>query len=166
MCSSDLDGQEQDIVGVNSAAIPAFISVLVGKAPDDGLRDVTPAPLSSVTLDVLNGTDTALVAAANADRLEQLGFHVYNVDSAALTTTTVIEYPANAQAAAKAVSLAVPKARLVPTTSVSRVTLILGTDGVRVPGAAMPGSKTTSTTSTRSSATAVTPSTSTAGCIN
>ncbi|HEY3629238.1 MAG TPA: hypothetical protein VGL21_00005, partial [Jatrophihabitantaceae bacterium] len=45
-----------------------------------------------------------------------------------------IEYPNGAQAPAKAVAAAVPGAQLVQTSSVKRVTLVLGSNGVQARG--------------------------------
>jgi LCP family protein required for cell wall assembly len=130
------DGVETSIVDVNRAAMPAFINQLEGKG-DPAFASATAADPASVTVDVLNGTDTARLAARNAAALRGFGFRVNTVDSTPSTTpTTAIEYRAGQEAQAKAVLKVVPLAKPVQTPDVSRVTLILGTDGRAVKGTA------------------------------
>lgn len=125
------DGVETSIVQLDHAAIPSFIASVLGRHPD--LSGVKPARPSAVTVDVLNGTEVPRLAAGNAATLERLGFHVDVVDSTpGPATTTSVEYPRGSAAAAKAVLSVVPGARLIPTRSVHRVTVILGSDGHRV----------------------------------
>ena len=129
------DGVQTSIVAVDTAAMPGFIRQLDGQPADPSLAAARPAPPSAVTLDVLNGTQTAGLAGANAARLRALGFGVDVVDSAPdLASTTVVEYRPGQQPAAKAVQARVPGAQLIETSSVSRVTLVLGSDGTRVVG--------------------------------
>lgn len=122
------DGVETSIVQVNRAAIPAFIDSLEGRS-NPAYADAKPAAPRSVTIDVLNGTDVARLAARNATELRSAGFTVDTVDSAAATQVTVVEYPAGREAQAKAVVKAVPHAKAVLTPDVKRVTLVLGADG-------------------------------------
>jgi LCP family protein required for cell wall assembly len=125
------DGVETSIVQLDRAAIPSFIASVLGRRPD--LSRVKAARPAAVTADVLNGTEVPRLAAGNAAALERLGFHVDVVDSTpGPATTTSVEYPPGQAAAAKAVLAVVPGARLIPTRSVHRVTLILGSDGHRV----------------------------------
>jgi LCP family protein required for cell wall assembly len=131
------DGVETSIVQVNRAAIPAFIASLDGHA-DAAYEKASPAAPAAVTVDVLNGTDTARLAARNAQALRALGFKTDVVDSAPSTTQSTIEYPAGKEAQAKAVAKAVPHARAVLTPDVARVTLVLGSDGRWVRGIAQP----------------------------
>jgi LCP family protein required for cell wall assembly len=143
------DGVETSIVEVNRAAIPSFVQALDGHGNPD-YDKAAPAPPSSVTVDVLNGTDIPRLAARNAVALTRLGFKINTVDSAASTTpTTTVEYPAGREAQAKAVADAVPHAKVVLTSDVARVTLVLGADGrwargvadaARKTGGAAPGS--------------------------
>lgn len=128
------DGVQTAIVEVNYAAMPSFISELRGVSGDSALTSATPAPRSSVTVDVLNGTDIAGLAGRNADRLRALGFKVSAHDSTSATASTAIEYPAGAESQAKALSAAVPGAKLIETATVPRVTLVLGANGVQVQG--------------------------------
>jgi LCP family protein required for cell wall assembly len=128
------DGVATSVVGVNRAAMPAFIEQLAGKG-DAAYAKAVPAAPRTVTVDVLNGTDTPRLAARNAAALRALGFHTNTVDSAPSTTpTTVVQYPAGQEAAAKAVVRAVPRAKAVITPDAARVTLVLGTDGREVRG--------------------------------
>jgi hypothetical protein len=127
------DGVETSIVEVNAAAIPSFIQQLDhrGNPAYDSAKAAAPG---SVTVDVLNGTDTAGLAGRNGDQLKRLGFHVNTVDSTDVTTATTVEYPTGLEAQAKAVAAAVHGAKVVVTSSVQRVTLVLGTNGVQVNG--------------------------------
>jgi LCP family protein required for cell wall assembly len=130
------DGVETSIVEVNRAAIPAFVSSLEGKS-NSAYSHATAAAPATVTLDVLNGTDIARLAARNADALKALGFKVNTVDSTSTTTaTSTVEYPAGKEAQAKAVAQAVPHAKAVLTPDVQRVTLVVGSDGHWVKGVA------------------------------
>jgi len=126
--------------------MPGFIRQLRGEAADPDLAAAKAAKPATVTLDVLNGTDIVGLAGRNAAALRTLGFHVDVVDSAGNTASrTLIQYPAGAQAAAKAARAAVPGAQLVLTSTVKRVTVVLGTDGRQA--AALAGSPSTATTS-------------------
>lgn len=123
------DGVETSIVEVNTAAIPAFVAQLEGRT-DSAYAAARAASPGSVTLDVLNATDVARLAAHNADALKARGFHVNVVDSAPTTMqTTTIEYPTGHEAEAKAVAAVVPGAKVIASPDVSRVTLLLGGDG-------------------------------------
>jgi LCP family protein required for cell wall assembly len=129
------DGVETAIVGVDFPAVPGFIRSIIGQPADPELAKAKPAKPSSVTVDVLNGTDVYKLATRNAAQLKRLGFKIDVVDStdSPLAATTVL-YPPGAQAGAKAVAKTVPGATLVMSSSVDRVTLELGTDGKQVSG--------------------------------
>ncbi len=132
------DGVETSVVGVNRAAIPAFVKQLDGKS-DKTYAKAKPARPSTVTVDVLNGANIALLATHNAAALKHFGFRINVVDSTTTTPHTVVEYPSGSEAAAKAVVRYVPHAKAVATPDVRRVTLVLGTDGLvakGIPGAA------------------------------
>ncbi|MGH8862315.1 MAG: LCP family protein, partial [Jatrophihabitantaceae bacterium] len=129
------DGVETAIVGIDHAAIPSFIDTVIGHTAD--LSKVTAAAPSTVTVDVLNGTDIPRLAAGNAAQLVRLGFRVNVVDSTPTPiTATVVQYPPGQAARAKAVAAAVRGAGLVETSTVQRVTLSLGGDGREVTGLA------------------------------
>ena len=125
------DGVETAIVQVDTAAMAGFVNRLQGKPADAALASARTAAPSAVSLDVLNGTAIAGRAGRNGDALRAAGFHVDTVDSTDPTADTTIEYPDGAQAGAKAVAAAVPRASLVETGSVHKVTLILGANGVQ-----------------------------------
>jgi len=149
------DGVMTSIVGVDTAAIPSFVRSIIGKSADPILATVVAAAPSTVTLDVLNGTSAYLLATRNADQLRTLGFHINVIDSTpSPVVATSIEYPPGKEAAAKAALAAVPGAKLVETTTVTRVTLELGADGKQVRGLA-------ASPQTRADATSASPGTST-----
>ncbi|SHH26569.1 transcriptional attenuator, LytR family [Jatrophihabitans endophyticus] len=131
------DGVETSIIEVNRKALPAFLAQLEGKN-DDALARAKAAAPRSVTVDVLNGTETPRLAARNATGLTRLGFRVDTVDSASKTAKTTVQYPPGREAQAKAVLAAVPKAKAVATPDVTRVTLVVGGNGVMVKGVARP----------------------------
>lgn len=131
------DGVETSIVQVDYPAVPSFIASVLGHGPD--LSKVKAAAPESVTADVLNGTDVTRLATRNARELRRLGFHVDLIDSTpGPQSTTSVEYPRGQAAAAKAVATVVPGAKLLPTSSVRRVTLVLGADGLQVTGLTPP----------------------------
>lgn len=138
------DGVETAIVAIDTAAMPGFIRQLEGKPADPDLAQAKAAAPSTVTMDVLNGNGTVGLAGRNSDALRKLGFKVNIVDSTATTAKTLIQYRPGQQAAAKAVLATVPGALMTETSTVKRVTLVLGTDGRQVSslkvGAATPGS--------------------------
>ncbi|WP_375493652.1 LCP family protein [uncultured Jatrophihabitans sp.] len=127
------DGVATSIVGVDTKAIPAFITHLEGKSAD-AYAKATPAAASAVTVDVLNGANVPRLAGRNADQLKTYGFKVDVVDSTASTPHTTVEYPPGSEAQAKAVAARVPHTAVLDTPDVSRVTLVLGTDGGVVAG--------------------------------
>jgi hypothetical protein len=140
------DGVETSIVEVDHAAIPSFISTIIGKSSNDVSR-VKAAKRATVTVNVLNGAEVYHLATRNAAQLKKLGFKVDVVDSTpSPITATVIEFPQSRAAGAKALAAVVPGAKLVQTSAVNRVTLSLGTDGKQVKGlvATSAGSSTTS----------------------
>ncbi len=132
------DGVETSIVGVDRAAMPSFIASLDGhgNAAYDAAR---PAAPSTVTVDVLNGTAIPHLAARNASALQLLGFTTNTVDSTPEPAqASLVEYPPGREAQAKAVASVVPQAKPVVTPGVTRVTVVLGSDGHWVRGIARP----------------------------
>jgi LCP family protein required for cell wall assembly len=159
------DGVATSIVAVNRAAMPAFIDQLEGKG-DSAFKKARPAAPATVTVDVLNGTATARLAARNAAALRKLGFKVNTIDSAPSNApTTAVQYPPGREAQAKAVLRAVPGAKAVATPDVARVTLVLGADGRQVRGL-VPSSPTSSRASSGRSPAAAGPSSSGVPCID
>ena len=116
---------------------------------------------------MLNGTDTTGLAGRNATVLRAAGFTVDTVDSTATAAAqTLIQYPAGMQAQAKAVAAAVPQAKLTLTSSVARVTLILGSDGIQAKGAAVSSVTAGASTSPAAGTSTARPAPSAPNCIN
>jgi LCP family protein required for cell wall assembly len=127
-------------VAVDFAAMPAFIQGIVG-APA-AYTEAKAATPSSVHVSVQNGGSTPGGATAASAALTAKGFVVGAPSDTTTTAATVVEYPKGAEAEAKAVVAAVPGATAVRSTTVSGVTLVLGTDGhtVAAAGGARSGS--------------------------
>jgi len=159
------DGVETSIVEVNTAAIAAFVRDLDQPSGDSAYQSATPAAPAQVSVDVLNGTDVVGLAGRNGDRLKALGFGVANIDSTDATTATTVEYPPGKEAQAKAVANAVRGAKVTANSTVTRVTLVLGTNGVQVNGLTAPTRSATQPTTTTKPVTTA-PSAGSLGCIN
>jgi LCP family protein required for cell wall assembly len=127
------DGVATSIVEVNRRAMPAFVAQIRGQGDETYQKAAAAAP-STVTVDVLNGADIPRLAAHNGDALKKLGFRINVVDSTDTTARTTVEYPPGKEAQAKALVAAVPHAKPVATPGLTRVTLILGTDGRQARG--------------------------------
>ena len=125
---TDSAGNPVSIVAVDRVALPAFFAELVGEP--SSYTGATAADPATVTVDVVNGTSSPGLASSSAAALTSLGFSA-TVDRAGSTTTTLttVTYPAGMESQAKAVAAAVPGAALARSSSVSRVTLTLGSDG-------------------------------------
>ncbi|SDJ35299.1 transcriptional attenuator, LytR family [Frankineae bacterium MT45] len=147
------DGVQTSIVAINTAALPGFIRTLQGKPADSALAAAPVAAPSSVAVDVLNGASITGLAAANGAALKKLGFHVETIDSTDPIPQTSVEYPAGLQGKAKAVAAATPGAKLVLTTAVNKVTLVLGANGVQVKGLASQAGPISTSTPAASNAT-------------
>jgi LCP family protein required for cell wall assembly len=162
------DGVETSIVAVDTAAMPGFIRQLQGKPADPALASATAATPSTVTMDVLNGTDSVGLAGSNATQLRRLGFKVDVIDSTDATAKTLIEYPPGKQSAAKAAQAVVTGAVMTETSTVSRVTLVLGSDGKQVRGlnTATTGNSASTSGTASSPATTTSKKTGGLGCIN
>lgn len=127
-------GQEVSIVALDFPAIPAFISKVIGlPTAYDSAGTVDP---SSVTVTVANGTGTTGLAGRNGKALSALGFALGEPTTVDAASTTTIEYPAGMEAQAKTLAAAVPGAAVAVSGTVTALTLLLGGDGVEVPGAA------------------------------
>jgi LCP family protein required for cell wall assembly len=159
------DGVETSIVEVDRAAIPAFIDQLEGHG-NSSYAHASAALPATVTVDVLNGTTIARLAARNADALRALEFKINTVDSTSTTTvTSTVEYPAGKESQAKAVARVVPQAKVVETPDVQRVTVVLGSDEHWVKGVA-PARPAGAATSTTAASKAAADPTHGLGCIN
>ncbi|MBY0175208.1 LCP family protein [Curtobacterium herbarum] len=128
-------------VAVDFAALPAFFQDIVG--PPTAYVAARAAAPSAVHVAVLNGAQTPGAAGTASSALTAKGFVVGAPGDTTTTGTTVVEYPAGSEAQAKAVVAAVPGALAVESTTVSGVTLVLGTDGHTVAAAAVPGATST-----------------------
>jgi LCP family protein required for cell wall assembly len=127
----DANGSAVSVVAVDWAALPAFITSIVGQPA--AYTDATAAAPSTVSVTVVNGTGEAGLATAQAQALNGLGFTA-EVDRSGTTSTTLttITYPAGMEAQAKALAAAVPGAAVAVSSSAQQVTLTLGPDGHRV----------------------------------
>ena len=122
----------QSIVNVDFAGMSDFIAQVIGTASDSALAGAKTVAPSAVSVDVLNGAGVQGVAAANAAALTAQGFGVGAVTDGTTTSVTTIRYPDGMQSQAKTLAAAVPGAVLVKTSSVTRVTLIIGANNVQV----------------------------------
>lgn len=123
-------GTSVSIVRVDTAAMPAFIASVVGTPTAYTLA--TAPPPRDVTVTVLNGRLVHGAAARSTATLNSLGFKTRTPGSTVTQATTTIEYSPGMEGDAKALATAVPGADAVPSTSVTGVTLVLGTDGIQV----------------------------------
>jgi len=89
---------------------------------------VSPTQVSVV---VLNQSNQDLIATKNASTLGTAGFLATVGTTSEHTDQTVIEYPDGQQAQAKTLAQYVPGALLTMSSSVSKVTLVLGSDNIQ-----------------------------------
>jgi LCP family protein required for cell wall assembly len=127
-------GERVSIVQVDFAAIPGFIAQVIGQ-PTAYETAGTVAP-ATVTVTVANGTTTSGLAGRNGKALTALGFALGGPTTVDAAPVTTIQYPAGMEAQAKTLAAAVPGAAVAVSSTVTGVTLVLGSDGVEVPGAA------------------------------
>ncbi len=118
-----------DVVIVDPAAVKQYVDKLVGVPVDKKLAEAATVSPTDVSVVVLNESDQDRVATKNAGVLGQAGFlaSVGNTDQH--TDQTVIDYPDGQQSQAKTLAKYVPGALLEQSKTVSKVTLILGSDG-------------------------------------
>jgi LCP family protein required for cell wall assembly len=123
-------GTRVSIVSVDFTALPAFVAQVVGEPSE--YTSASAANPADVTVKVVNGTGTPGLAASTARTLQGLGFHIAGTGNTDGTTRlTTVTYPAGKEAEAKALAAQVPGAVVARSSSVSQVTLTLGTDGRR-----------------------------------
>ncbi len=128
--SADTDAG--NVVVVRQAEVKQFAMQLInGKSSSPFGNAQTVAP-GSFTVDVLNGSGTDGAASRNATTLRQLGFKVGHVDTTPSRAATVIQFPSDMKAQAKTLAARIPGAEAQQTSSVRRVTLVLGGDGLQV----------------------------------
>jgi LCP family protein required for cell wall assembly len=124
----NVGGSSLSIVEVDTAAIPAFIEDLIG-GPSAYETAAAAAP-GEVTVAVLNGGAASGSAATATETLASFGFLTVAPASTETSATTSIQYPAGQEGAAKAVAAYLPGAAVVASTTVSQVTVVLGSDGL------------------------------------
>lgn len=156
-----------DVEIVNTAAMPAFVNRLIGNSTATPLQKAKAADPSTVTVSVVNDTNSNGLEQTNAAALQKLGFHT-TIPAATtdVVAKTVIEYPKGDESAAKAVAAAVPGATLTESTKVSSVTLVLGNNGVQVKSLMPSGSSSSASATPTGSDGTVTTNAAQAGCIN
>ena len=133
-----------DIVVVDPAAVKEFVDKLVGVPVDKKLAEARTVAPTEVSVVVLNESNQDKVATKNAGVLGQAGFlaSVGNTDQH--TDQTVIDYPDGMQSQAKTLAKYVPGALLEQSKTVTKVTLILGSDGASARSKAAAPSRTAS----------------------
>jgi LCP family protein required for cell wall assembly len=127
---TDANGNSVSIVAVDFAALPAFIGQILGR-PDPFTQATAAAP-DTVTVQVINATGRAGLAAANSAALTRMGFHVQAPANGPGQAATTITYPPGSESQAKAVAAHVPGATVAASTTVQGVTLTLGSNGSQV----------------------------------
>jgi LCP family protein required for cell wall assembly len=130
---TDDNGNRVSIVQVDVAAMPAFINRITGQP--SAYDKATAATPGSVHVSVINGSGTPGRAAASSATLSALGFSVGTPANGPRQADTTITYPTGMEAQAKAVAAHVPGAAISVSSSVSQVTVTLGTDGRKVTSA-------------------------------
>lgn len=142
-----VNGAPLSIVQVDTVGMPAFIQSLVG--PPAAYTNAKAAAPAATTVTTLNGNGVSGSAEAATVALTGLGFKTGPAGSTTETKQTLVEYPAGQEAGAKAVVAHVSGATAVLSTTVTGVTLVLGTDGghVVVPSTTPPTPATTSPSS-------------------
>ena len=137
---------DQEVVKVDPAAVKAFVDKLVGVPLDKKLQTAKTVPPGQVSVTVMNEANRDHVATNNTNTLSQAGFlATVGPDTDQRTDQTAIEYPDGMQAQAKTLGRYVPGAVLELSSSVSKITLVLGSDGISAsatPPATQPKPKT------------------------
>ena len=157
----------QSVVVVNPTEVQNFVQVQLGLKPAAS-AGATVAP-GSFTMDVANQSGENGAATRGAAALRALGFSVnQTLSGASNVPKTTIEYPAGMDAQARTVLATIPGATLTQSSSVQRVTLVLGTDGLTIGSTATASATPTSPTATATAPAAgvATNAPNQAGCIN
>ncbi|HWU48092.1 MAG TPA: LCP family protein [Humibacter sp.] len=123
-----VDGTPVSIVQVDTAAMPAFITKLIGEP--SAYTKAQPASPAHVTVTVLNGSGVEGAATAATKTFAAAGFHTGNAGNADPTTSTTIEYAAGDESQAKAVASHLPGAVVRQSSGAHDVTVVLGSDGL------------------------------------
>jgi len=123
-----------------AATAPAATAAPADATPAASAPAALPAPVGPTTVDVLNGSGTPGVAAADSKAFTAAGFTPGRTGNAAPRGSTVVRYGAGAQAAAKRIAgLLGPDASAVadPALPAHRVQVLLGTGAVPLGAAAV-----------------------------
>jgi len=165
------DTDAGNVVVVDTTAMRDFIDSLIGTDAASALRSAKAAAPSSVTVQVVNDTNSNGLETANAKALQQAGFKTQIPPGTSdVLDKTTIRYAPGQEGAAKALQAQVPAAVLERTNEVGTVTLVLGNNGVQVKSLtrATPPSQAQSSTATPAPASSTPPITTAAdaGCIN
>jgi LCP family protein required for cell wall assembly len=161
------DTDAGSVVVVNTQAMPDFIDGLLGDDAATALKKAKAANPSSVTVAVVNDADANGLEVTNAAALRKAGFKtVVPAATSDVLAKTTIRYAKGMESQAKALQAEVPKAVMIRTSAVSRVTLLLGNNGVQVKSLMKATSPSQSTTATSSSSTPVVTTAADGGCIN
>lgn len=108
--------------------VPSFVRKYFGLEDTTALAKAKVVAPSTVSVDVRNGSGRGQWASTNAATLKGLGFKTSTGDYDA-TTATVIQYRSGMESQAKTLAQYVPGATMVVSTSVTQLTLVLGSDG-------------------------------------
>jgi LCP family protein required for cell wall assembly len=130
------DGSQVSIVAVDFPALPGYISQVIG--PSTAYEKAVATAPANTSVVVINSSNANDVATHASEALDQLGFHATVGNSAGVVPTTVVEYPAGMEAQAKAVAAEVHGAAVGEVSTVTQVTLVLGTDNRTVGTAIAP----------------------------
>ena len=163
----EIGGQIQNTVVVDAAQMPAFVDRLIGSS-GSALQKAKPAAPATVTVQVINDTNTNGLEKTNAKALQAAGFKTEIPPATSdVVAKTTIRYAPGQEAAAKALQAQVPGAVLERTPDVPAVTLVLGENGVQVKSLMpkpAPGSSSAKPTPSASTPGVITAAD--AGCIN
>ncbi len=118
------------VVLVDPAAVKEYVDKMVGVPVDKKLAKAPAVPPTQVSVVVLNEANKDKVAGTNAGILGQAGFLATVGNTDQHTEQTTIDYPNGLQSQAKTLARYVPGALLEESSTVAKVTLILGSDGV------------------------------------
>jgi LCP family protein required for cell wall assembly len=129
----DIDGTTASTVAVNFSAMPEFIGSLIGTDAATALKNAKAAAPSTVTVTVVNDTNSNGLETTNATALKAAGFKtVVPAATSDVLDKTTIRYAQGQESAAKALQAQVPGAIMQRTAAVTAVTLVLGNNGVQV----------------------------------
>jgi LCP family protein required for cell wall assembly len=159
------------VVVVDTAAMPAFIATVIGTSSASALTTAKPADPSTVTVTVVNDTNSNGLETTNARALQQAGFKTQIPPSTSdVLAKTTIRYAPGQESAAKALQAQVPGAVMQSQSGAAGITLLLGNNGVQVKSlmAAAPSQPAGGQATSPASPSAAPPVTTAAdaGCIN